>query len=354
MIEHKEKLFTFLLALMLACQLISCKRDGITADSSPPLPSPSGNNLSPVRKVTAEDQWRQTLLSRLNSEPGTVYCSVGDRTLEIRNIDGKAHSIRGTWPADTIESHLALKPDGTELWCVPPYWEFGKGILKSPVTVMDPKNGTIKDRINCPGAAMTAFTPDSKKAYLSKISSSTVDIYDGKTHEKKGTIEVGRHPKSLSMAFDGRRLYVGHSAAVTASKVTTSQGIKLPKVEVGDRYIAVVDTTTDNVAEKIPVKGIPVGLALKPDGSLLYVSVNNVVHKPYTALTKGPITVIDTTRSIVIKTIIYPGTHPISDLAFTPDGKKVYGICGGLEDSAFVFTTEKHVLKKTIALDIGG
>lgn len=75
-------------------------------------------------------------------------------------------------------------------------------------------------------------------------------------------IEVGKYPKSLSMAFDGRSLYVGHSAAVTASQITTPQGIKLPKVEVGDQFIAVVDTATDIVTERIPVKGIPVGLAL--------------------------------------------------------------------------------------------
>ncbi|MDQ7823723.1 MAG: hypothetical protein RDV48_13070 [Candidatus Eremiobacteraeota bacterium] len=352
----------FLAALLLAFHLFSCTPGG-TGGISPPPPaatsSPVLSTGSPGARPTESpgkvgEHWKEVLASRLKTAPGLVYCSAGDASPLVKVIEGKEHKVKEKWPSETIKYHLALRPDGTELWCTPPYWEFGKGLLRLPLMVMNPKNGAIMEKIPCPGAVMTAFTPDSEKAYVSLIASSTVEVYDVKTRKKTGAIDAGKHPKSLCVSFDGRRLYVGHSSAVTADTVTTPQGIKLPRVDTGSEYVTVIDTASDKVTEKIAVKGIPAGLALKPDGSLLYASVNNVVRKPYTALTKGPVAVIDTAGGKIIRTITYPGTHPISDLAYTPDGKKVYGICGGLQDSAFVFDAEKHVLKKVIALDVGG
>jgi len=40
-------------------------------------------------------------------------------------------------------------------------------------------------------------------------------------------------------------------------------------------------------------------------------------------------------------------------LAFTPDGKKAYIVCGA-EDQAVVIDAENHEIKTTIALDLGG
>ena len=72
-----------------------------------------------------------------------------------------------------------------------------------------------------------------------------------------------------------------------------------------------IDTATGGVSATIPV-GIPLGLAITPDGKHAYVT--NYVD--------GTVSVIDTATGAVSATIPV-GAGPLG-VAFTPDGKHVY------------------------------
>ncbi|HII91461.1 MAG TPA: YncE family protein, partial [Methanosarcina sp.] len=73
----------------------------------------------------------------------------------------------------------------------------------------------------------------------------------------------------------------------------------------------VIDTETNNVTATVPVGDNPVGVAINPDGTKLYVTN----HKGNTT------SVIDTTTNTVTATV--PGYGPYG-VSVTPDGKKVY------------------------------
>ena len=81
---------------------------------------------------------------------------------------------------------------------------------------------------------------------------------------------------------------------------------------VGDNTVSVIDTATNTVVATIPVGNFPLGVAVTPDGTKVYVA----------NFSDNTVSVIHTATNTVVKTIPV-GTGPMA-VAVTPDGTKVY------------------------------
>jgi len=85
--------------------------------------------------------------------------------------------------------------------------------------------------------------------------------------------------------------------------------------------VSVIDTATDTViGSPIPVGSVPIGVAVAPDGSKVYVANSYA----------DTVSVIDTSKKQVTATVLV-GPNPYG-VAVAPDGSKVYvansGSCG--------------------------
>src|SRR6516164_2338841 len=97
--------------------------------------------------------------------------------------------------------------------------------------------------------------------------------------------------------------------AVAQNAYITNQGV-YPNFS---SKVTVIDTTTNKVVTTVDVGSAPVGVAVKPDGSKIYVG-NQGRH--------STVSVIDTATESVSATIDV-GLEP-TGVAVTPDGSKVY------------------------------
>ncbi len=103
-------------------------------------------------------------------------------------------------------------------------------------------------------------------------------------------------------------------------------------------------------------------MAVSPDGKLVYATVNTFdyskmysgdVKQVYNPDNPGGVVAIDTESLKIIKNMVFPEMKSPSLVAFTPDGKKAYAICG-VSDSATPIDVADHEPGEPIFLDIGG
>jgi YVTN family beta-propeller protein len=100
--------------------------------------------------------------------------------------------------------------------------------------------------------------------------------------------------------------------------------------------VSVIDTVSNTViGPKIQVGSVPIGVAVTPDGSSVYVSNEG----------GATVSVIDTTTNTVIATITV-GDSPFG-VAVTPDGTRVY-VANATGDSVSVITTATNTVTDTI------
>lgn len=114
---------------------------------------------------------------------------------------------------------------------------------------------------------------------------------------------------SVAVAPDGKRVY--------ANLLTSEPG--------ADLYLGVVDSTpaTDKLVDLIHLggSGLPFGLAVAPDGTRAYVTVNTIG----TRFPPSFIVVVDTTsRQVVANVLVAYRANSIGPVAVAPDGKHVY------------------------------
>ena len=307
---------------------------------------------------------------------GTLFCASGEKSA-IACIDGKNNTKTGSLKVKDPVVNLFLTPDGKELWCISADI-MGDFCSNFPVTVIDPDTGEVIDTVDCPGAGTIAFTPDGKKAYISVPQGEEVLIYDVKSRKEINRIKTGRHPYDIKISFDGSRVYIGHGCVVTGdmtelqniisqfenmdpedmSQIDMSQLENLQSpVETGSDFIVVVDCKSDEVIDKIYPGGWSSSLAVSPDGSLLYATVcslNTAEGSSNNSSGFDGVAVIDTKNLSVIKEVTFNVcSKSPSNIAFTPDGKKVYAIFG-TDDAAFPINVSTHKAGTLINLGLGG
>lgn len=311
--------------------------------------------------------WKRALIARLGEAPGRVYNAVGYEPSALAQYGAADNERMALHKAGWRLKWVAMKPDGSEVWCTPETWDFQKGALDRPIAVFDTASGKVKATVQARHPGKIAFSPDGARVYVTLVLDNAVAIYDSASMTEIGRIAVGKHPLAISVSFDGARAYVTHGTAVTG-KVTSSSfsgvTIATPKLEAGSEYLAIVDLQARKVISRVGLGGFSSGVAVSPDGTLVYATVSSTDpaavgasgKKTPTADGKARwdgVAAISASDARVIKRMKFPDKSGPSGVAFTPDGKKAYAICGA-SDAATPIDAVGHKLGKPIPLKLGG
>ncbi len=133
----------------------------------------------------------------------------------------------------------------------------------------------------------------------------------------------------------------------------------IPKLIKGEKQIEVIDLEKMEAIKKIPTLGNNTGMSIRPDDKILYTtnySMNFDFQNPTVNnedMYKSEFLIIDAKKDKVIKKIDFSKYQGARSVAFTPNGRKAYIVCG-TEDQAIVLDGQAHKIIKTIKLDLGG
>jgi DNA-binding beta-propeller fold protein YncE len=113
--------------------------------------------------------------------------------------------------------------------------------------VVEPATGRIVRAIETAQdvSHMVAVGPAATRAYVTNIGSGTVTAIDLAAGRKLVDVATGKGSEALALTADGRELWVAARA---------------------DGHVSIVDTRTLEVAAKLPLPGIPIRIAMMPDG----------------------------------------------------------------------------------------
>ena len=134
------------------------------------------------------------------------------------------------------------------------------------------------------------FSPDGSKVYISNEGESVVNVIDQKTGQTISKIPLSGRPNNIAISKDGRKLFVAIREEPGGLDVLDLVGLKLSKTvpvgnlhnvyvtpdgkhavmgSTGDRFFAVVDAATDELAWKLDYdKAVrPMAFEHNPDGS---------------------------------------------------------------------------------------
>ena len=115
--------------------------------------------------------------------------------------------------------------------------------------------------------------------------SDTVSVIDTASNQVPATIAVGYEPVGVAVSPDGSQVYVTNQCASSSN--------------CNNGTVSVIDTATNAVTATIPVGNAPLGVAVSPDGSQVYVT-NQCASS---SCPNGTVSVIDTTTDSVVTTI---------------------------------------------------
>jgi YVTN family beta-propeller protein len=133
-------------------------------------------------------------------------------------------------------------------------------------------------------------------AYIPNSGDNTVSVIDLATNNVTATVSGLNGPMGVAVNPEGTKVYVTNFGNGGVSNNTVS----------------VIDTETNNVTATVPVGNYPCGVAITPDGTKVYVANEQ----------DGTVSVINTATGTVTSTV--PVGFIPKGVAVTPDGTKVY------------------------------
>src|SRR5262249_9449290 len=108
------------------------------------------------------------------------------------------------------------------------------------------------------------------RVYVSNEDSNDISIVDSATNTIAATVFVGKRPRGIRLAPDGKTLYVAMSGSPKAPP--NARDAAPPPADRRTDGIAAVDVATLTVARILPSGQDPESFDLTPDGKLMYVS----------------------------------------------------------------------------------
>lgn len=169
----------------------------------------------------------------------------------------------------------------------------------SAVSQIDLVSGNVVATIGVGSLPLgVAVTPDGKTAYVASLGLGTVSVVDAASHKVTATVTASAADAvwGLALAPDGSMLY----AAVQGGTQTSAGSV------------AIIATASNKVVDQVPVGVGPVYLAASADGSRVYVANQS----------DNTVSVLDTASRKIVATIAV-GSAP-TGIAVTPDGGTVY------------------------------
>ena len=277
------------------------------------IPGTDGN----VANVTAYDLTTHTIAATINTgeasqvvvspDGSTAYAALSDGHIAV--IDTATNKIVSGIALTDSADGIALTPNGAKAYVAS---SFGNSVL-----AVDMATGTQSAEIpvdTFPDAI--AISPDGSTAYVANAGGS-VSVIDTATNTVTATYAAGPNPKGIAVTPGGSRVYVTDSDNGTVSVLDLAARTK----------------------STITVGKDPAGVAITPDGSTAYVA--NGDHS---------VSVIDTARGVVTKTIsVTAGFGPFG-ITISADGSTVYTSCPGFRNDAgfAVIDTRSETVTNTI------
>ncbi|MBA4805137.1 MAG: YncE family protein [Brevundimonas sp.] len=269
------------------------------------LGDPSPASLSPLYRG-------QLLVHGLGVSPdgGTLaVVSIGSNSVSF--IDTATNAVEHVTYIGRSPHEAFFTPDGRELWVTVRGEDY--------VSVIDPVSHEEVRRIRTPaGPGMTVFSPDGRYGYICSSFSPETVVVDTATHGIVGQVaQPSAFCPNIAASPDGSQVWftlkdIGRTVAFNARPpfnvlatldtgpitnhvnfARTARG-QLAYVTVGGENAVKVFRTDDfSPVATIPVGALPHGLWASPDGSRLYVGLENA----------GELAVIDTASNAVIANV---------------------------------------------------
>jgi outer membrane autotransporter protein len=232
---------------------------------------------------------------------------------EITVVDAVSHAVVGSISVAAGPIGIAITPNGRYLYVTSPgsIMNSNGNFTGSTVSVIDTSTRAVVNTITAGvGPIGVAVSPDGRSVYVGNNASNTVSVISTATNTVVNTIAIpssapnsGSNPIGVAFTPDGRFAYVASN---------------------GSNSVAVVNTATNTVVASIPLPAgstAPVGVAISPDGKFVYVADmnnnNNGGPNP-----PGTISIIQTGTNSVVGTLTV-GNSPVG-VALTPTGSFVY------------------------------
>ncbi len=236
--------------------------------------------------------WMLALVIALGSvtpvTAATLYVT-NTKSASVSVIDTDRFEVTGTIPLGAGKpNRIVFHPDGKTAWVV-----YDKS---HDLGIVDADAGKLIKRVRIGGNPYNlAFSPDGRYVYVLDWSSDTSDdeviIYDIKSEQIAGRVEVSTWPAHGVFTHDGKICYVSSETAGN---------------------VAAIDTATRKVVATVPTGGDAMGLALTADGKLLYAAAGE----------NRRLIKIDTATNQPVGTIPVPGI--VHDAVLTPDGRYLF------------------------------
>jgi YVTN family beta-propeller protein len=206
------------------------------------------------------------------------------------------------------------------------------------------------------GARNIVLSPDNRRAWVSDFNSrkNTISVFDVRKHELIERIQIPDiyGPRSMVMTRDGKTMYVTFEKSRVVGQIDAATGkvtAEIPMGMKGTRFLvlspddsrlyaanvvsdnfSIIDLDRNAVDRHILAGDFPEGMALSPDGKMLWVASQG----------SNDIRVVDVTGDAQVVATIPVHAAP-ARLAFTPDGKRVIVTCPA-DDRIFVFDGDSH------------
>ncbi len=351
-IKKKFELFILICLLFSLPFLSSCFK---TAQKESEIQK-SEKKVQKEEKKKEKPNYVEELSSHL-SDPPFIYIAKSNGGGGVSTIDSQKDSPSPLISLQDKINMTEMKPDGSELYAT--------SSENNKIFIIDLKTKKVVKTIKSKDEpAGIAFHPDGSKAYITHYGSNYISVINTQKRKVINTIQVGKHPASIAITFDGKKAYVGHSMYLSfkgVKKIKVREvevPTEMPKFEEGTKSIFVIDLGKNTVVKKIPIKGYCSGIAVHPDDAIVYATVSSIdvsgimSGKAQKGL-KDSLAVIATATNKVTQEIEFDQGSGPKAVAFTPDGKKAYAICGA-RDAAYVIDAKKHKILKKVTLGLGG
>lgn len=257
--------------------------------------------------ISSNQTLLSTTLSRTNLVHGLVISPDGRRLYAANGAEGVKvlHGVTlaevDSFPVSAGGNDLsnpqgiAVSPDGRLLFV-------SSRVADGAVSILDLETRQVVDEIHGTSGSLPgglAPDPDGHKLYLTFSSpggTGNLVVYDLDIGAVLETLDLGQDPLGIAVTPDGSRVFVGNS---------------------GDATVTVIDTEIYQPVATLPITGNPSGLLVSPDGEVLL-----VLSQSSDRLERFSTSTYQQLGSLVL------AAGPMA-LATPPDGKRAYASHGG-------------------------
>jgi YVTN family beta-propeller protein len=167
-----------------------------------------------------------------------------------------------------------------------------------------------------------AISPDGKSVYV--VNDEALFVIDTSTNKLLPPIKTDDKPWAVAVSPDGKYVYTINREVCTVELDTPyvlPDGRELWSVAVMNASVSVISTATNTMVATVMGINDPVNLAVSPDGAYVYVLDNNPSEAAIGG--GGDFLTINTATNSISSVLSFIDGMPL-DLAVTPDGKYAY------------------------------